>query len=814
MNSLYTDPETAASYFDLIKFSHAVLQSPDQPDIASAAYEPFFESLIRRVYASLQDISPQPLPKLHLHAWRGDLDTLARLDAETTFVDQRGVHVGLGFVSKLDAAILVLSAYLMDNYLWQVSPLDVDMQKLSKPFYPYETLRPLSMYMGRLPSIAEVVGLPDFPAEALSLYSARLIPDAEARDGYQKRPLQLIMEYLQEARLAVARVDGDTRTLARVIPKPLIDLTDFCDRFDPGQAMHAYLDSDTGPYLLRLHLQLLLDALYFLLAHELEHYQLGHLEHRKAAVAQMREDEAVADSASLVRLRGIPGFQPRSLIILFNFARSEEPETPADQLDHPLAHNRLLILSKTLLAEPGGDALRADVNAGLALLQSRFEPQYLTFGWPDEPPEDVDIYISSYSDMDYTAHVMVYIDRQPRRRPECIDGFTENAFLLAHLAYKIYFEVRDRVDPEKVYTWGGAGYQPTIRPEDLFAVNRATTVFSRLHFSIPAPPEFCLKWPDAELAIKKIEVFYHKPDLRRREEGRNQPRFFYSPVELDLNNLLSSLPAPDLGLTCRNRLLLAARRYQDYHQKDASLQIYQWLYRQEPESLPYSDLMNLTTQLMDSGRFAEAAEIARWAVGPGRVQRPGFHYMLALEHALREEPQETYEEMFLEMALFGIYGEMFDDAREMCGKIASYSGDPVMAALRNFMAHRDAAGRSVEQGERKHALAEFRAGHDALLAGQIQAHHDFVFLRQLLSDVALAISELQGKGFDTAVDTAQAVLTLRPDFVPALMNLAKIALLQGDRKAAYAIWQKAHAIAPFHSIVFDKREEFEYGQLS
>jgi hypothetical protein len=810
MNSLYTDPEITAGYLNLMKLSYAASQSPDQANIASAACETFFESLIKRAYASLQDISPQPLPELHLHAWQGELDTLARLNAEATFADLRGVHVGLGFVSKLDAALLVLSAYLMDNYIWQVSSLEVNMLPASEPLGPNDTLMPLSMHTGRLPSVAEVVGLADFPAEALSLYSARLIPEAESRDGYQKRPFQLIMECFQEARLAADRRDGDIRTLTRAIPKPLIDLTDFCDRFDPGEAIQAYLDSDNGPYLLRLHLQLLLDGLYFLLAHEVEHYQLGHLEHRKALVPQMREEEAAADSASLALLRGIPGFQPRSLIIIFNFARSEQPDTPPDQLDHPLAHNRLLILTKTLLAEPGGDALRADVNAGLALLPSRFEPQFLTFGWPDEAPEDVDIYVSSYSDMDYTAHVMVYIDRPPRH-PERIDGFTENAFLLAHLAYKIYFEVRDRVDPEKVYTWGGAGYQPTIRPEDLFAANRAATVFSRLHFSIPAPPEFCLKWTDAELAIKKIEVFYHEPDVRSREEGRNRPRFFYSPVELDLNNLLSSLPASNQDLTWRNRFLLAARRYLEYQQSDASIQIYQWLFRQDPESLPYGDLVNLVAQLMDSDRFAEAAEIARWAVGPGRVQRPRFHYILAMDHATHEDAQEAFEEIFLEMALFGEYGEMFDDAREMCGKIASYAGDPVMAALRDFMLHRDAADRSREQGKHEHALAEFRAGRDALLAGQRQAHRHFVFLRQLLSDVALAISELEGKGFDTATEAAQAVLALWPDFVPALMNLARIALLQGDRKTAHAIWQQAHVIAPFHSIAFEKREEFGYG---
>lgn len=810
MNNLYSDTQITAAYLHVMELSHTESYSPEQSDLASAAYDAFYELLITQVFASLQGISPQPLPELHLHALRREFGLLARQNAESVFAERDGIHVGLSFVSKLDMAILVLSAYLMDNYLWQVSPLGVDMPPTGEPSDSYNTVIPLSIYADRLPSIAEVVGLADFPAEALSLHSAHLIPEAEARDGYEKRPYELIMLYLQELRLAADHMRGDRPALTRVIPKSLPDLAEFCDRFDFDKAVLLYLDPDRGPYVLKLHLQLLLDGLYFILVHEVTHYQLGHHRNRVTEVAQLCENEAAADKAALALLHGIPGFQPRSLIIIFNFAKTFDTEVPPDQLDHPIAPNRLLVLAETLLAEPGSDALRADVNAGLALLPSRLETQYLTFGWPNDAPEDVDIHISSYSDMDYTAHVMVYIDRRPRH-VEPKDAFIQNAFLLAHLAYKIQFEVRNRINSEKVYAWGGAGYHPTIRPEDLFNANRTETVFSRLHLSIPAPPEFCLKWPGAEFAVKTIEVMHRTPDLKRPEEGRNRIRFFYQPITLELSDFLHGLPRLGEDSTLRYRLLLAARRYMDYSRSDESIQIYQWLYRQDPESLPYGDLVNMAAQLMDSGRFAEAAEIARWAVGSGRVQRPRFHYMLAMDHAKREEAQEAFEEAFLEMALFGRYGEMFNDARDMCGMITSYAADPMLDAQRTFIAHRDAAGQALEQGEREHALEEFRAGRDALLAGQSQAHRDFIFLRQLLSDVTLAISELEGNGFEAATETAQAVLALMPNFIPALINLGRIALLQGDRKAAYAIWQQAHVIAPFHSIVFDKREEFEYG---
>jgi hypothetical protein len=156
-------------------------------------------------------------------------------------------------------------------------------------------------------------------------------------------------------------------------PKPLLDFTDFCTRFDSSAALAAYLQPDMGPYLVRLHIQLLLDGVYFSLAHEVAHYRLGHVEQRAAAVSEKREDEVAADAAALAALHSVVGFDPRSLIIIFNFASANEREVPPDRMDHPLGHNRLRILVGTLRTQPGGDRLRADVNAGLALLPSRPE---------------------------------------------------------------------------------------------------------------------------------------------------------------------------------------------------------------------------------------------------------------------------------------------------------------------------------------------------------------------------------------------------------------------------------------------------------
>ena len=806
MENLYVDTVLATEYHLLIDHSSDTLKVSDQTVITLSPEDRFYEKLTKQVYTSLQSVSTEPLPKLHIHALLEDSDTLSRLDAETMFTDRSGVHAGLNLVSKLDGAIIVLTAFLMENYLWQISPFVV--AEPPPELASISNNRSLSMYSANLSSIADTVSLEDFPKEALGLYAAHLIPEAEARDGYRKRPFQLIMEHLQAFFAAQGKGDGERHKLSRAIPKPMLDIKDFLYHFDANLAIQAYKDPENGPYLLRLHLQLLLDGLYFILAHEAAHFQLGHLEHREKTVAQMRKQEGMADASSLALLRMIPGFQPRSLVILFSFASSEEPDLPPDRMDHPFARNRLLVLAQSILAGPGGDALRSDVNAGMALLPTPPEPYYLTFGWPDEAPEDVEIYITTYADMDYTAHLMVYIDRPPRSR-EGEAPLWENAFLLAHIAYKIWFEVRDPVNPEKVYAWGGAGYHPTIRPEDMFTSGHGETVFSRLHLSIPAPAEFCIKWPSAEFAVTKIEIFSRPPDTRSREEGRKAIRFFYEPIELNLSDWLKTLLPPEKDQTLIDRLLLAARRFEEYGRGEESIQIYQWLYQKKPDALLYGDLVALAYQLTEIGKYSEAAHIAQREIKSSGEQRPGFHYIMALNHDKREEAQEAYEEMFLEMNVFGEYGEMFEQAQKICAKIASYPNDAVMVALRAFINQRNEADRAIERGDQKKALFEFHRAKETLLTAQKKAMRDFVFLHQLYSDVTLTIAEMEGDGFEAATEVAHELLERWPNFVPALMNLARISMLKGEKKTAYAYWKKAHAVSPFHSIVFNRRKEYE-----
>lgn len=815
-SSLYEDDAVASDYLQLINMEYSALQiSSEDTEAADDAWESFYRSLVSQIYSTLERGSQGELPPLHLHTAVSQLDLLGQLMFDTVLADREGVHVGLGFVKNLDMVILDLSDYLMENFLIQIAPpQSVSLPQSVSPLRESVLIR-IDPPLGESLSLPKIVSVEDFPSEALSFYSANLIPEAESRDGYQKRLFQFLMETLQEADFAPAALGDGTPPLSRLMPKPLLDLVSFFDQFKVDRVLQRYLDPNLGPYMLRLHLQLLLDGLYFLLAHELAHHQLRHLQQRTSDVAQRRQFEADADMAALSLLRTVPGFQLRSLPIVFNFAGSREPDVPPDQIDHPFARNRLLILADAIMRAHGGAALRADLNTSMALISTPLEPYYLTFGWPNEAPEDVDVYMSHYSDMDFTAHLLLYIDRPPRHANR-EDGWKENAFLLAHLTFDINFALRDRIQPEQIYARGRVMYHPTIRPKDLFISYRteSESIYTRLHLPVTAPPEWWLGRPDAELAIESVNVNYGAPNVETEDKKRAPFYFYYTPVEFDFSTFFQSLPllAPDP--TVYSNLLFAARRYSVYQRFDVSIQLYQWLYGQNPDGLAYGDLTGLCGQLLSLERFTEAEEVARWALGPGRPIRPGFHGVLMECHASREEVQEAYEEGFLEMATVGKYGEFFEEARQVCAQLASYPNDSVMAAWRDFIRNRDTAQEALKQSNLSEAQAAFRAARQNLLAAQSCARGDFLFLRECLAEVEFELCrlddvEVTDGRFKIATAAFNAILERMPNFVPARMHLAYIALLEGNPQRARAIWQEARAITPFHNFVFEFRQEVE-----
>jgi hypothetical protein len=791
--NLYDDDQLRAAHARLL-VSNLTAKSIGTVSTASesgSGQEVFLDSLLRQVHGTLSEAIPGDVPPLDVHRLADQSDAVSRTYATNVFAAHDAVHFGLQFASNLYAALLVIAGYLTDNFLWQVSPPG-----------------------GAAPALRRIVTVDAFPTEALSLYSQHLIPEAESSDGYRKRPFQLLMEFLEASRFAPTGALGDTNYGARSFPKPLIDFADYCTKLSADEvSFEDYLTPDRRPYFLRLHLHLVLDGLFFVMAHEVAHHQLNHVDLISQSLANQREAEVAADLTALSVLDGVPGFQGRSLLIVFSYARSMQRGVPAEQMDHPLAGNRLLILAEALLRAPGGEHLHADVNAGMALLADRAQAVPVAIGWPDEDPEELDVAVAHYSDMDYAAHVLLYVDRAPRHS-SWEDAWQENAFVLANLSVALTFVLRDRVEPERVYARGRADYHPTVRADDLLIDYRTDSVMTRLELMIEAPPEWVVTWPGAELATDSVDITYAPPDLTPQEEGRAPAYFHYAPVEVDLSRFLSSLSPLAEKPGSRRWLLLAARRFVTYQRLDEARKVYEWLYEQDDQSLFHHDLISLCELKLSVGLYSDAEAIARRALEPERPPRPGFRAVLMQCHASRDEIQESYEDAFLEMFVIGVYGDFFEDTRRYSEELAADPTDRVMARLREFIRARGAAKEAVDHGMTDDALAAFHTARIALLEAQNEAHGDYIFLRETLAELDFEICLLQDGPVATArVAAVKAqygeILRLMPTFVPARVHLAEIALLEGDKDLARRTWEQAYAIAPFNKFVVDFREHVE-----
>ncbi len=749
-----------------------------QPEAETA----YFRAVLGKVYHSLAETlanKQQTLPNLKIYPPDHPEESQAMS------VDQQGLHVGLGLFLSLDTALLAYTSFLLDNYIFQIGPI-----------------------MGDTPRLSQVTSLEAFPLEALTLHAASLFPEATAKDGYRKSPFQGIMEFIQALRHTKAPLDELPAVLSRQVVKPAqMDFRMFLDRFDSDLVFNTYLDEEMGPFCLRLHYQMLLDATYFLLAHEIAHFLLGHHLVDPENPTQSQADEAQADKRALGILGAVSSFQLRSLLTLFGYWHFGEEELQPHQLDHPYSRDRILILATTVLSDPQGAALRADVNAGMMLLTTPLEPIMEDFKW-DGFQEECLLSIFHYSDMDYNAHLLFYLERPPHA-VGIEDGGRENVFLLSLMTFEIQIVLRDRIHPEKTYYHGQVLFRPGFVGEDLLFGYKADKVMTRLHLRIPAPPEWWLDHPNAEVAVESVE-HAAEPMPEPKDVMRHSMYIYLDPVGMDYTLHLQSIPSPVADVMTRSTVLLAARRFRSLGMTQFAVQFDEWLYQFDEGLLPYQELIDLALDLMRQQQFSKAAQIARRALSPVRPMRPGFHFVIATDYAIRNQFPEAFEHAFLEIYGIGEFGEYFESASQLLAKVAADPTDPMMRCLRLFRLNFDAGiAKASKRTKKAAALKLLQSSQEALVRASKEARSDLVCLLELKAEVLFEICKLEGGGFAPACQAFEAVLQLEPRFVPARVQLAHIALLEDDLPRAHAIWQEAYTIMPFNHFVFEFRELVE-----
>ena len=753
----------------------------------------FQEMLLRRVYDTLGEaihaVDPRRVnPPLIIHP-ENDL-----LNGGDLYISTDGVHAGAGLFNRLSFHLLQFAHFLTDNFIWQISPP-----------------------MGDAPPLADVVALEDFPAQALSFNAASLVPGTVSPAGFTRSIGTMLLEWLQDLTFSgTADPERLQADLSRRVIKPANrDLLMYNRRFEaePLILLQAYDHPGYAPYLQRLFWQLLLDAAHFLLAHELAHGLLGHAQAAADPTAdQSQAEEAETDELALRIVREVPGFLLPSLLMLFAFCSGQEEDVPLHEMDHPFSHDRLLHLSAALLNEPEGEDLRLNVNAGMAFLTTPLSLITLRTQWEDGFAETSELAIHQYADMDYNAHLLLYLERPPRNVP-LADGGRQNAFMICQNTFQVDLLLRDRIHPEVVYNRGQVRVRPGGVPDDLAFDYGADRVLTRLRVQIPAPADWWLAHPDAEAVIENVQGAAEPLEELKDDQGNFRHNLHYEVVvDFDHQKFLQELPESswEADLFTRHMVLLAARRFVELAAPQLALPYFNWLYRSGDPLLQYPDQVDICQSLLEMQQWEGLEVVAQHALEQaGGELLPGFHIYLAacLEH--RGELLEALEHAFIELFGVGDFGKFVSFAKLAYAEIVQVPGNPVMACMRRFHRHYNAAQKAAERSPEK-ALTRFQKAREALQQACRQAQADYLFLREYVAEVELDICRLEGGDFAAPRGLFEAITTREPWFVPARVQLAWIALLEGDRDRARALWLEARRLTPFlHHMVFNFREALD-----
>jgi tetratricopeptide (TPR) repeat protein len=743
----------------------------------------YFRSIFDHVLSSLEEIRTKSEPQ-----WEMPEVTFIRprdgSPAKDIYVDRRGrIHFGLGFIQDLDLAVMSYTSYLVQNFIFQTAPL-----------------------MGDAPTLSEVITLGEFPLEALSFYSKHLIPDAVTKDGYDKRPFQSIMEFLQKLSFTDAKPEELPALLSRSLAKNPLDIYAYMRDMDSDVVIQGYLSDDNGPYYMRLHHQLMLNALHFVLAHEIAHVQLEHIHTHPDNEAQSREEEAQSDVWALNLLKNLPGFETRSLLALFGFIQLVYPVEITTRLTHPFSRDRMLILCATVISDPDGEALRADVNAGLSMLTRQLDPLLLRYTWEDGMVEDNMVGVSYYSDVDYTTHLYLYLERAPHQ-VEIWDGPKENAFLLHLLNLEINIVLRDRIHPARVFRRGVVYYRPGFSPEDWQFDYYEDKTMCRQHVRFIAPPHWWLENPNTLLEI--TSVGFYSEELPSDDEISPLIYYDFGPSEINLDDYLGDLPEPDKKPGVLETVLMAARYFHELNMFDLGLTCYSWCFNHMGLDMLYSDLINMTVALLQSDKLDDASKVARLALSDNRLFRPWFNYIIARDLFQRGEIQEAMEHTFIEMFAIGEFGEASQDASEFYAVILNHPDDPVMAHMRDFHNSYIQASEFENEGQLTLAVDAYRQAYNSLQEGSQCAEDDYLFLRQFSAEVASSLCQSEGSSYKQVKGMFKDIIGKWPQFTPAYVQLAYIALREGDRDVAHELWKRADEINSFNNQVFKLREYVE-----
>ncbi|MFF1747573.1 tetratricopeptide repeat protein [Streptomyces mirabilis] len=548
-------------------------------------------------------------------------------------------------------------------------------------------------------------------------------------------------------------------------------------------------DPANGPYVIRLHHHVFVNALLFALMHEAAHLSLEHFHEDESVLGVQRQREVDADAEALERLAGDPGGDPRAAISILRYAHAAEPEPTGAQLSHPHSADRLALLAEAIRSTDDA-ALAQDINETLRELVSPGGRAN------DEQGHTAELLISSDLDAAYVeARVREKVtdgtlgawDRTPRiavraevRHRDLVDAATVFAAATVH----IYFA-------EKVHT--------TFDGEVLTHISRAR---------IPIPPAWRLRWPNARLTITSITDIPREvgpEDMTALQVMLDKKRavVWNQPDEelLGLDDLVAGEP---VRADARS-LLEWARWCEEYGFSGESLFLRATVVEQAPMHMPAHVVSGVLEELLSVDDVVRAHRLALCYVEQTARTLPGVQYTCAL-HAINDGDRlAAFDHAFAETHGFG-QGDGFGSAAgSLCMQIIADGGDePDLAELLDFFR---LYGRYTSARGRR-SKRKYLAQAQEILSHRLSTRAvGLLSVRQLRAEACASAWRLGEPEADvTAAQIFEQIIAGDPWFVAASAQMAHLCLDQGDREAALQCLRNAELTAPAHPQLMGVRQ--------
>ena len=546
---------------------------------------------------------------------------------------------------------------------------------------------------------------------------------------------------------------------------------------------------------------MLSDAIGLVVAHETGHLVLQHTAAIVSSELASREQEVAADAQALLLLATAPGFNLRSSALLFSFLAGDESDLVAPaRLSHPFANDRLGLLAAavgsavaTETAEgTGRQSMVQDLNAALRLVRKPV---------PVEGPAANGATAWTSGDLEHVLHLDLTLPDPAKSMASGVaagaatsatSSTTKSATTAlegrpAPWTVQVDFQLHDRTHPGSV--WRRA--RVVVDSDDAARLD------------LPLPPSWWLDVPASAVAVERVWLSLAAPGTaaggpRFEGEGRLSDsavlqRVGQCAAAVAVRAAYRSIGTESDQLTAA--LLAQVRTQHADRQPRGAL----WLAQRAWAQGHAAEVVALLEPLVQGQPFVPSgvrgllgqALAAQWP-----AQMPGAMKFWAGVPAQAIGLHDRGLDLMMRERVLGEAGAANDALSqriaEQC-RLGTFS--PVTQAVGQLTAAFALGQAPLRQATR--ALADALKTADAGL----------VFPRQLQAEGMFALIDDGAARFAQVASAFEDVLARDASFLPALTELAKVALERDDLADATALLARAERIAPAHRFVHYVRNE-------